>query len=148
MGTQQPPYKFVVGIDPGVQTGFAVRSVDKGIIRMECLKIHNAMDLILYYQHRGDSFVFVEDARLVKNYHPGNKNIGRLQGVGSVKRDAGIWEDFLKEKGVSFLMIKPVSQNTKWSAEKFKKMTGWSKRTNNHTRDAGVLCLMNIPPGA
>ena len=37
----------------------------------------------------------------------------RLQGVGSVKRDATIWEDYLTELGVEFEMVAPKRNITK-----------------------------------
>lgn len=63
----------------------------------------------------------------------------RLQGVGSVKRDASIWEDYLKDLGVSFEMVAPKRNVTKLKQETFKRYTGWDKRTNEHGRDAAML---------
>ena len=63
----------------------------------------------------------------------------RLQGVGSVKRDATIWEDYLTELGVEFEMVAPKRNTTKMSQEYFKQLTGWKKQTNEHSRDAAML---------
>ena len=63
----------------------------------------------------------------------------KLQGVGSVKRDATIWEDFLKDLGVKFEMVAPKRNVTKLTQETFKRYTGWSSKTNEHGRDAAML---------
>ena len=79
-----------------------------------------------------------EDARLRK-WIPQIKGKEVLQGVGSVKRDAGIWEDFLRDLGVPFEMVAPKNNITKLSADSFRKITGWQSKTNEHSRDAAML---------
>ena len=63
----------------------------------------------------------------------------RLQGVGSVKRDASIWEGFLSDLGVWFEMVAPKRNVTKISHESFVNITKWKGRTNEHKRDAAML---------
>ena len=63
----------------------------------------------------------------------------KLQGVGSAKRDASIWEDYLTDLGVEFEMVAPKRNITKLSQERFKVITGWQNRTNEHGRDAAML---------
>lgn len=63
----------------------------------------------------------------------------KAQGVGSVKRDAQIWEDWCTEQGLNFKMIHPAANATKKKAEDFTRMTGWTGRTNEHARDAAML---------
>ena len=63
----------------------------------------------------------------------------KLQGVGSVKRDASIWEDYLTDLGIEFEMVAPKRNVTKLSQDRFKAMTGWKNRTNEHGRDAAML---------
>ena len=62
-----------------------------------------------------------------------------LQGVGSVKRDCSIWEEFLKHHGLEYRALRPQRGGTKWDAADFKRITGWAKRTSGHGRDAAVL---------
>lgn len=138
--------RFIIGIDSGVNTGIAVREINSQkhpFLKVDSVKIHRAMELVLEYHHIGGAFLYVEDGRKIKNYHPGNANIKKYQGVGSVKRDAQIWEDFLTDHNIPHVMVKPISRNTKWNAGKFKRLTGWKHRTNEHSRDAGVLALHN-----
>lgn len=134
-------YRYVIGVDPGVNTGVAIRDItDDRIVKLQSLKIHQLLVMLLGMER---IFVIFEDARLIKNYHPGNVNIKKYQGVGSIKRDCAIIEDFLTEYDIPYQKVKPISAQTKWTSAYFKKITGYQGRTNQHTRDAGVLALMN-----
>ena len=46
---------------------------------------------------------------------------------------------FDKEQGIHFKMIHPAANATKKKADDFKRMTGWTGRTNEHARDAAML---------
>ncbi len=131
-----------IGIDAGVKTGFAVWDKKlKKFIQIETMPIHRAMESIIHYK-KEDIHVRVEDAR--KRTWFGNKmnweqERSKLQGVGSVKRDCTIWEDFLKDLNVSFEMVAPKRNVTKLTHEQFVRLTGYDKRTNEHNRDAAML---------
>lgn len=136
-----------VGIDTGTNTGYAEWSTkERCFLSVDSLKIHQAMDRIrsLAGMHQvGDLVVRVEDPRQRTWF--GTERMTReeerkkLQGVGSVKRDASIWEDFLSDLGVKFEMVAPRMSVTKLSQDGFKSYTKWDKRTNEHSRDAGML---------
>ncbi len=93
--------------------------------------------------HHENMMVRVEDPRQRKWF--GTERLERekerkkLQGVGSVKRDAVIWEDFLTDLGVRFEMVAPKNNVTKLSQSTFVSYTGWKKLTNEHGRDAAML---------
>jgi hypothetical protein len=106
--------------------------------------MENVRSLRDEYVAVGDKvFVRVEDPRQ-RNWF-GTERMSReeerkrLQGVGSVKRDASIWEDYLKDLGVEFEMVAPKRNVTKLKQETFKRYTGWRKQTNEHGRDAAML---------
>lgn len=99
-----------VGIDTGVNTGFAVwDSKQRSLLQVCSLPIHKAMERVrsLYDEYKagiGDKVIVrVEDPRQRTWF--GTERMSRemerkkLQGVGSVKRDASIWDDYLKELG-------------------------------------------------
>lgn len=128
--------KIIIGIDCGVNTGFAIYSPERE--KLYCLKslmIHEAMEIVLF-EKNNIKIVRVEDARLRKFVTGGRE---KLQGVGSVKRDAKIWEDFLTDNNIPFEMVAPKNNRTKLNQETFRKITGWSEKTNEHSRDAGML---------
>ena len=136
-----------IGIDTGVHTGYAV--YDSRIQQLTAVgtdKIHNVMQLVSglndVSKEKGDNIrVRVEDARKRTWYgfHTAKQDRARLQGAGSVKRDAQIWEDFLTDLCVDFEMVAPKNNATKLTAESFRKLTGWVGKTNEHGRDAAML---------
>ncbi|QQV90875.1 Holliday junction resolvase [Polaribacter phage Freya_1] len=135
---------ILIGIDPGVKTGFAVicNSEKKAIT----LTIHNALQQVktLLNQH-GEIHVRVEDARKRKWFGP--NSAAKKQGAGSIKRDCKIWYDFLKElskekhTNLTFEMIHPIKGGTKIDKELFKKMSGIKTVTSEHARDAFLLIM-------
>ena len=136
-------YKYVIGIDPGVNTGFAFwNKQDKKFVSLGTHSILTAIDnvKILYEKSIASNIlVRVEDAR--KRTWFGNTGKERLKGAGSVERDCKIWEDFLTDLGIDFEMVHPKNNKTKLSAEVFKKVTGYEGGTSQHSRDAAMLCV-------
>lgn len=140
-GPKNIPTRFVAGIDCGVDTGFAVLDrQEKKLLCVDTLKIHQVMDrLKALHHHSGGLFVRVEDARLRKWF--GKSGREQLQGAGSVKRDAKIWEDFLTDNSIAFEMVAPKNNMTKVSGADFVRYTGWLKKTSVHGRDAAMLVV-------
>lgn len=141
-------YAYVIGIDTGVHTGVATWNV--ATRKFELIKttaIHNALLYVkqMYETHGGSVLVRIEDARLrtwyQSNYKTRDEERKMLQGVGSVKRDAKIWEDFLTDIGIPFEMTHPKNSITKVNALKFKELTNYDKRTSEHSRDAAMLVI-------
>lgn len=141
-------YAYVIGIDTGVHTGVATWNV--ATRKFELIKttaIHNALLYVkqMYETHGGGVLVRIEDARLrtwyQSNYKTRDEERKMLQGVGSVKRDAKIWEDFLTDTGIPFEMTHPKNSMTKVNALKFKELTKYGKRTSEHSRDAAMLVI-------
>lgn len=127
-----------IGIDTGTHTGVAVwDSARQVFLQILTLPIHRAMELVKEYPH---ARVVFEDARKRRWYGRDERNIqARLQGAGSVKRDCAIWEDYLTDKGIDFFAVAPHRGMTKKSEEQFRNLTGWTGRTSEHSRDAGML---------
>lgn len=126
-----------VGIDTGTNTGVAIWDRnDKKLILVDTMQIDQALEHISALSNQHQIFVRFEDARLRKWVTGGRE---KLQGVGSVKRDCTIWENFLKRKNIPFEAVAPKNNITKMTDAYFKKVTGWSKRTSEHARDATML---------
>jgi hypothetical protein len=133
-----------IGIDTGVKTGFSVWESDsKKFLAIQTLKIHEAMFEVLQYNKSVEAgfceslTVYFEDARLRKWY--GDRATQKMQGAGSIKRDAKIWEDYLTDMEIDFKPIAPAKGMTKMKAEPFKKLTKWDKRVSEHARDAALI---------
>lgn len=135
-------YDVFIGIDPGVKTGIAYYyRKEKKLISVSTEKIHKALEAIdftLKIHNKARILVRIEDARLRKFIQ---KEKGRevLQGVGSVKRDCQIWEDFLEDRGIDYELLAPAAGRTKWKPDYFTKVTGYTGKTSNHGRDAAAL---------
>lgn len=139
---------YYIGIDTGTHTGFAVwNNRTRQFESIEEYKLYKALEKCHELRKRAEAegtklFIRVEDARLRTWY--GNKisreeERKKLQGVGSVKRDASIWDAFLEDLEVEYEMVAPKRNVTKLTQERFKAITGWEKRTNEHSRDAAML---------
>lgn len=140
---------YYIGIDTGVNTGIAIWDNRKrSLLLVETTTIHKAMKVVAEYKEIAESestkvVVRVEDPRQRTWF--GTERMSReeerkrLQGVGSVKRDASIWDAFLEDLEVEYEMVAPKRNVTKLTQERFKAITGWEKRTNEHCRDAAML---------
>lgn len=133
---------ILIGIDTGVKTGFAY-SVNGEIQDIATETILSAQELVLKICNRSNKddipcIVCIEDVRQRKWVAP---NIGseRLQGIGSVKRDCSIWQEFCEHHNLRYLLIPPANIETKTKAAYFKSVTGYQGRTSEHGRDAGMM---------
>ncbi|ENW97364.1 hypothetical protein [Acinetobacter dispersus] len=133
-----------VGIDCGVKTGFAV--AENGVLtRVETFTITQAMDEVkVIHAQDPDLVVRIEDARLrtwfgSADARQAKSGAGVREGVGSVKRDCSIWEQFCIEQGIKYELVHPAANMTKTKSDYFKKITGWVGRTSEHSRDAAML---------
>lgn len=131
-------HRYIIGIDPGTKTGFAVYDRERKFLSLvTTFTIHEAM-LILDRWTTNEPFVRVEDARQRTWF--GNAGRDQLQGAGSIKRDCAIWEDFLQYLGFDYELVAPKRIRTKMSADAFRRLTGYEGRTSEHARDAALLC--------
>jgi hypothetical protein len=138
-----PRLVYVIGVDPGTKTGFAVYDKEGKRLTIVCtLQIHEAFDALRKIDAVAKNcsfkiFVRVEDARKRKWF--GNGANAKQQGAGAIKIQCRQWEQFLLAEGISFEMIAPAKIQTKVDAKKFKMITGWAGRTSNHARDAAMM---------
>ena len=127
-----------IGIDTGAKTGIAI-SIGGSLQRVDCMTITKAMQLVSEYP-AATTKLYIEDARKWIGFNGKTKTTdARLQGAGSVKRDASIWEDWCKENGYQAVFVKPMGKGLKKSVEEFKQITKWKGRTNEHSRDAAMI---------
>jgi hypothetical protein len=134
---------ILIGIDPGVHTGFAIvnnRHLTDVLCMPACEAEAKVLDWHKWYPNL--LMVYFEDARM-RNWF-GNKGREALQGAGSIKRDCQRWEEWLKYYNVPHVAVAPRNNKTKLDAAQFRRITGWEGRTNEHSRDAGML-IFNRP---
>ena len=145
---------YFIGIDTGVHTGLALWDAKDGrLVELKTQGIVHAMHTVSVWRDEAreqgrECVIVMEDARLRK-WLPRERNLsefkGRLMGAGSVKRDASIWEEFAKLAGIPILATKPRAGMTKWDANYFKLITGYTKTCSKHARDAALLVWGRVP---
>lgn len=129
--------RVIIGIDPGVKTGVAVYDLlEREFISLDTLSILKAIELVKMYKPVS-KVVLVEDARQVQY----KTDRVKAQGAGSIKRDCKIWEEFLVSENMESAFLRPSKKITKLDESLFKRLSGWTKRTSNHARDAGMIVL-------
>ncbi len=131
-------YDYLIGIDPGTNTGFVSWNVkEQKFEYIETTSIHDAMFQFFDANPNEIIKVYIEDSR---NVSRGFGGAAKAQGAGSIKRDCNIWEDFLKDLGIDYQFIRPNKKSMlKMDDKAFRALTGWDKRTSNHARDAAML---------
>lgn len=133
---------ILIGIDTGVSTGFAW-SINGKFQSIDTESILSAQERVLSIAgdvgHAGmDVIVCIEDVRLRKWVQKGVGN-ERMQGVGSVKRDCSIWQEFCERNGIPHIFVAPKAIQTKLSEKDFNMITKWPYKTSEHARDAGMM---------
>ena len=130
-----------IGVDTGTHTGIAVwDSEEKQFIEVKTMMLHQALQLVITICKswgRENVMVIFEDARQRKWF--GANSNSKMQGAGSVKRDASIWEEFCIDYQIPFRALPPTAGATKLKPDYFKAITGWSKKTSEHARDAAMI---------
>jgi hypothetical protein len=133
---------ILIGIDTGVSTGFAW-SINGKFQSIDTESILSAQERVLNIAsdtaNAGmDVIVCIEDVRLRKWVPKGVGN-ERMQGVGSVKRDCSIWQEFCERNGLQHIFVAPKAIQTKLSEKDFNMITQWPYKTSEHARDAGMM---------
>ena len=96
--------RYFIGIDVGTNTGVAVwDKYEKRFVEVVTTTILKAMDIVKKYEIRDSIQVRLEDAR--KRTWFGDSGPERLQGAGSVKRDCVIWEEFLNDRKIPYMLV-------------------------------------------
>ena len=136
---------YTIGIDPGKQTGFAIYDRRKQALHPDELKTttfwgaYNRVNAL----HPGNFKVIIEvpDTKHVWQKPGKNPTRAAIQrqavNVGGVIREAELLAVGLEAAGYEVLRVAP---RGKTDAKKFQLITGWEGITNQHERDAALLC--------
>ena len=131
-----------IGIDPGVNTGFAVwDSEEKQFVEISTLDFWRAIDRVNDFWYEEDLTIVIEDPgqhRTTYARHRTQKGQNRInQNVGAANREATLLIERFRQLGYTVIPVKPVRR--KLTAGDFKQVTGYTGRTSEHGRDAGML---------
>jgi hypothetical protein len=128
------------GIDPGTKTGVA--KYDSLLGRITDVFTVDFWGCIEYFEYdstlidQAISKIRIEVPRTKVNWHKKGCDITAAN-VGGAVREANLLADGLERLGYEVIRIHPQG---KVDAAYVKRVTGWSKPTNEHTRDAIMLC--------
>ena len=127
----------VIGIDPGKHTGFAI-AIDGKLTNLIETDFWGCIDLLAEHD---DAIVVIELPDTKHVWHDEAKTKGAIQktagNVRSCIEKAELTIAWLHRNNRNYVIQRPQG---KINAEKFKRITGWAGQTNQHTRDAGMLC--------
>jgi hypothetical protein len=129
----------VIGIDPGVNTGWATY-IDGKLMGLQTIQPIDIYGQIVTSE--AELFVF-EDSRLQsavwipsKNKAVAN-NIARK--IGQVDALCSLIEETCNRYEIKFMRVSPKAKGGKMNSEDFNGLTGWSARSNQHERDAAMV---------
>lgn len=133
---------YSIGIDPGKHTGFAVYDLrTERFARLETLDFWSAFGAVMLYQPEMLSRVVIElpDTKHIWHKDAATRSAMQRQAVnvGSVLREAELLSMGLRKAGYP---VENANPRGKVDEKKFKMITGWTGRSNQHCRDAGLLC--------
>lgn len=127
-----------IGIDPGKKTAIAVYdSITKRIIDVFMTDFWGAYEYLESEQH--DILikaVIIEVPRTKSNWHKKGCDITSAN-VGGIYREANLLANGIERMGLKVVRQHPQG---KVDAAYVKKITGYQGKTNEHTRDAIMLC--------
>lgn len=144
--------RFVIGVDPGVKTGFAVWDREqKKLTAIETVsfwELFLGIQRSLLYNTLNTCFVIE-----IANYAPTfRERRGKAQSVGTadrmsrnvggLSREADLLVEGFRQLGYEVIERRPIGKAKKAAddVEQFERLTGWTERTSQHARDAGRLC--------
>lgn len=138
MSTQKT-CSIVLGIDPGMNTGFAIYENGK----LVNLQTGSPWDMAAMIRHLTPAQVVFEDSRLQSNVW--NATGTRAQAC-KISRNVGqidAWCSYIlavcEQARVPVLSISPKGKGKKIDAAEFGALTGWIGQSNQHCRDAAMV---------
>lgn len=137
--------EFLIGIDPGVKTGFAVWSRTEKGLTISTTDFWGVISYLMEITDKSKFFVIIEDPNLNPAMHwnqhnaKGSINFGAkiAQNVGANKKEAELLIEWMKREGIHFYRYKPTTK--KWTDEEFKRYTGYAGKCSQHARDAAAM---------
>lgn len=128
----------IIGIDPGKQTGMAI--YDKALKKLTDVWTTNFWECYEYLESaQGDTSIIkivIEVPRTKTNWHKKGCDITSAN-VGGIYMQAHLLAEGIKRLGFTVVTQHPQG---KVDSNYIKQLTGWTKRTNPHQRDAIMLC--------
>lgn len=131
--------KLSIGIDPGKTTGLAI--AENGVLQsLESTDFWGAFYTVKHFieickynaDFEKDVLVVIEVPTTKANWH----GAGASHNVGRVCRESELLAEGIKRLGATVITQHPQG---KLNQKQFARITGWTKRTNQHCRDAAMM---------
>lgn len=138
--------KILIGIDPGQKNGFAI--LKEGNLELKTLKLYELffkIDDML--KNKGEAYlqVYIENPNLWHNFKNSPNAADRLQGAGSVKGTFAHITEFLTDRNINWVGLRPDKQRNALgehsNRDLFNKITGYTGACSTHARDAAMLII-------
>lgn len=141
-----PLAPFILGIDPGKKTGWAVlRRSDEKIVSMGTSSFYKMQLLIantykdrkevkIYVEHP-PTFLYERNESTIRN-----EELTKMFYAGGNRREAELLHMCLAARGYDAELVAPVREK-KWTNEKFQLFTRSTQVVNEHVRDAVRLAV-------
>jgi len=125
--------KLYIGIDPGTNTGLAYHLQGKLTVKTSTFwEVYH--ELLTLDPKKVKVFIEIPPSKF--NWH--SKGMIASANVGIIYQESRLLAKGLKLAGFNVTECRPAGKLT---AAKFKALTGFSNRTNSHTRDAAMLAI-------
>lgn len=129
----------IMGIDPGANTGIAIYQAGE-LAELQTVEPHQLVEVIETVM---PGRVVFEDSRLISpTWKRGVSNAAQLK----IARDVGQIDAWCRlivatcaRLGIPAHGISPKHKGAKLDARKFAALTGWTGRSNEHSRDAACV---------
>jgi hypothetical protein len=133
--------KHLIGIDPGINCGFAETDIYGNLTRVTTLKLWRMLAHLMNFTEtfKENVIIRIEDPNTWIPFKGQKHNASRLQGVGGVKQTYKHIIEFLEDNGFQYENTRIHGNYKKLTSAKFKHITGWSSPTNEHGRDSAML---------
>ena len=129
----------ILGIDPGQQTGIAIFE-DGNLTRLETIE---PVDLSDYIKTERPEYLVFEDSRLTSPvFCRGVKRLAMLKiarNVGQIDAWCSLIVAICDREKIPAKGISPKGKGMKLDAPAFQYLTGWTGKSNQHTRDAAMV---------
>ena len=132
---------FLLGIDPGSETGLAGYVPDEGLVFVESAGPLDTLRRLTAWARSGLLLgAYVEDAPglpiYARNRHANRGERDRIaRSVVTVDGLTTLYLDALAGLDVPTVPVEPI-RAAKWDAAQLRRVTGYDRRTNEHGRDA------------
>lgn len=131
----------VIGLDPGLNAGIAIYE-DGKLTELLTIEPINLADIFSHYSGE-PLFIVFEDSRLQSHVWVPSQSKGVAANIARKIGMVDAWcymiERLCENYDIAYMRISPKAKGEKLNAEDFKRITGWTEKSNQHERDAAIV---------